>query len=239
MRFVSLSRCRSAGRPEHPKYGLAICGRFTRQNVSFLRVDDVYSGIQVNSWSKLMETGAKQHLVPRQMIRRFANRRNGLKALHKGTLTVLKRPLGPKGILWKENYYKDGAGDLDAEWLTPIEQRFARYYPKLADAPWSTAVAPTEEGEAYVDWTISQLCRTQLLSKATETLAKNKDPVMRLAYALRPTLFHNEIRRGLFERLKEVYTQPLWKWKCFIISGDADFILTDQRKHREVSLIAL
>lgn len=174
-----------------------------------------------------METGPKQHIVPQQMIRRFANSQNELRGLDKSTLKILRRRFRPKAILWKENYYKDLASDLDADWLTPIEQRFAKYYPRLADEPWTEVCAPTEEGEAFVDWTISQLCRTDFLQNATTNLLPNHDPLIQVAYLLRPTLIQNEIRRGLFEHLKEVYTQPLWKWKVFIVSADDEFILTD------------
>jgi len=158
-----------------------------------------------------METNPSQHCVPQQMIRRFANERNQLRALRKSTLTIAKRPKGPKTILWKENYYKDNSGDLDAEWLTPIEQQFAKYYPKLANEPWQTVTASKEEGEAFVDWTISQLCRTQFLPALTDSIMPNKPLLFQAAYATNPTLFHNTFRLGLFEHLKEVYTLPGWK----------------------------
>ncbi len=174
-----------------------------------------------------METGPSQHYVPQQMIRRFANGRNQLRALRKPSLTIVKRPKGPKKILCKNNYYKDNGGDLDAEWLTPIEQQFAKYYRKLADEPWQTEPASKEEGEVFVDWTISQLCRTQFLPALTDSIMPNKPLLFQSAYARNQTLFHSRFRHGLFEHLKEIYTLPGWKWKCFIISTDANLILTD------------
>lgn len=174
-----------------------------------------------------METGPRQHYVPQQMIRRFANEHNQLRAMRKSSLAVLKRPKVPRGILWKENYYKDTTGDLDAEWLTPIEQRFAKYYGTLADEPWRGDTTPKEEGEAFIDWTISQLCRTQFLPKVTESMMLDKPLLFQAAYVSHPTLFHNTFRQQLFEHLKEVYTLPGWKWKCFIISTDANLVLTD------------
>jgi hypothetical protein len=174
-----------------------------------------------------MQTGPKQHIVPQQMIRRFANERGQLRAMRKPSFAVLGRPKGPKGILWKENYYKDTSGDLDADWLTAIEQRFAKYYAALADEPWRRGTAPKEEGEAFVDWTISQLCRTELIPKATESLMLNKPSLLQAAYVMDPTLFHNTVRPQLFEHLKEVYTLPGWRWNCFIISTDANLVLTD------------
>jgi hypothetical protein len=174
-----------------------------------------------------METGPRQHLVPQQMIRRFANDRTQLRAMRKSTLEILKRPKGPKGILWKENYYKDSAGDLDAEWLTPIEQRFAKYYPILADEPWRGGMASREEGEAFIDWTISQLCRTLFISKMTDSIVVHKPLLWQAACGLQPKLIHNLIRRQLFGDLKKVFTLPGWKWKCFIINADANLVLTD------------
>lgn len=172
-----------------------------------------------------METGPSQHYVPQQMIRRFANERNQLRALRKSTLTIGKRPKGPKKILCKDNYYKDNCRDLDAEWLTPIEQQFAKYYPKLADEPWQTMPASKEEGEAFIDWTISQLCRTPLLPALTDSIMRNKPLLFQAEYAKNPTLFHNMFRRVLFENLKEVYTLPGWKWK--VSSTVANLVLSD------------
>ncbi len=174
-----------------------------------------------------MQTGPKQHCVPQQMIRRFANERGQLRAMRKPSFAVLKRPRWPRGILWKENYYKDTSGDLDADWLTAIEQRFAKYYPVLADEPWRGGTAPKEEGEAFIDWTISQLCRTQFIPRMTESIMLNKPPLFQAAYVMDPTLFHNIFRPQLFEHLKEVYTLPGWRWICRIISTDANLVLTD------------
>lgn len=161
------------------------------------------------------------------MIRRFSNDRGKLFALNKSNLRILAREYSPRGILWKENYYKDIENDLDSEWLTPIEQRFAKHYPKLADHPWVNKQASSEEGEAFIDWTISQMCRTRFVEEAMKRSLEQSDPLLQLMYKLRPKLFQNEIRRNFFERLKEVYTQPGWKWKAFLLTADVEFVLTD------------
>ena len=94
------------------------------------------------------QTGRRQHVVPQQMIRRFTNANGVLFALRKPDLTILAKIKRPKGVLWREDYYKDATGDLDAQWLTPIEQRFAGHYPALADHPWETH-AVGDRAEAF------------------------------------------------------------------------------------------
>jgi hypothetical protein len=143
--------------------------------------------------------------------------------MQKSTLVILRRPMGPKGILWKENYYKDLAGDLDANWLTPIEQRFAKFYPKLADDPWSTATASQDEGKAFIDWTLSQLCRTEWLSTVANKLISQEALFDHISDAMKATLI-NGIRRGLFEHLKEVYTLPGWRWQCLELETTANLL---------------
>jgi hypothetical protein len=173
------------------------------------------------------ETGPAQHFVPQQMIRRFGDARNQLRILHKSTLQISRRLVGPKGVLWKEDYYKDMVGDLDAEWLTPIEQRFRKYYPKLADQPWSTAKASRDESEAFVDWTLSQLCRTEWLPRMMAVLASQHVLFKETIKGEVLVTLANRMRRPFFEQIKEIYTLPGWKWLCFNITCDENLILTD------------
>lgn len=161
------------------------------------------------------------------MIRRFANDAGQLYALNKTRLGILKRPKSPKSILWRADYYKDPAGDLDGEWLRPIEQRFAKHYPKLADEPWQTTMASQEEGEAFIDWAISQLCRTQLVPSMIRSIMGRADTRHQAMFAASPRLFENLLRVQYFQHTKEVFTCPGWRWKCFQIRTDANLVLTD------------
>src|SRR5437763_7343525 len=108
----------------------------------------------------LMPTGRKQHQVPQMMIKRFASAGGTLTELIKPNLTIGSRGRRPKGILFGEDLYRDHQSDLDEELLTPIEQRFARIYPSLAEDA-HPQVTCAKKGAALIDWIASMLVRTR------------------------------------------------------------------------------
>src|SRR5258708_3154113 len=109
---------------------------------------------------RLMPIGPKQHLVPQMMINRFASAGGTLTELIKPNLAIGSCGRWPKGILFGEDFYRDHQSDLDEALLTPIEQRFARIYPSLAEDT-HPQVTCGKEGAALIDWIASMLVRTR------------------------------------------------------------------------------
>src|SRR5438874_9257770 len=98
-----------------------------------------------------MSTGRDQHLVPQMMIKRFAGDDGKLSELYKPTLAIGSRRRSPKGILYLEDFYRDRVSDFDNEFLKPIEQKFARFYPLLTDKAMPEPLNG-QGGAALVDW---------------------------------------------------------------------------------------
>jgi hypothetical protein len=161
------------------------------------------------------------------MIRRFANQNGTLYALKKPEWTILPRPKPPKSILWVEDYYANQWTDLDSTWLKPIEDEFAKYYPRLADRPWETEPGSMEEGKAFIDWVAAMFCRTELLPLLTEEIVKTESPSFQALFRLAPDSFNAFFRLEDFENHRDVFTQPGWKWKVKNFSEDLNLVLTD------------
>src|SRR4051812_8565459 len=107
-----------------------------------------------------MPTGRDQHLVPKMMIKRFSGDDGKVMELIKPSLALGSRRRSPKGILFGEDFYRDHQSDLDEELFTPIEQRFARIYPLLAEDA-HPQVTCGKKGAALIDWIASMLVRTR------------------------------------------------------------------------------
>lgn len=174
-----------------------------------------------------MAKGPREHIVPRMMIRRFAGENGSLYGMRKSSLTIIEKPVRPESILLKKRYYQSSLSDWDKYFLTPIEQRFAHFYPTLADEPWTEQDAPTEEGEAFIDWAMALLCRTQVLPETTEPLLERAPPEIRREIARNPKETLRLLREQSFKCWKEVYTLPTVKWMCFVVSSHASLVLTD------------
>src|SRR5687767_12598453 len=81
-----------------------------------------------------VSTARDQHIVPQLMIRRFAAANGRLLELFKPTLSIGKWRW-PKGILYRQDVYRDRAGDLDSELLKRIENKFEQMLGPIADDP--------------------------------------------------------------------------------------------------------
>lgn len=171
----------------------------------------------------------RQHIVPQQMIRRFANDQGRLFELYKPTLSLGTKMRSPRGILFRDYYYNDRISSFDEEVLKPIEDKFGKHYTEIADKPWQNKIFSCEVGAAFVDWVSSHLCRTKLLEEMNKVLFKNENPLLALAYDNDPKLANNIVRSVLFEMYRDLFSRPLWKWKCKIFPDDFqnNLVLTD------------
>src|SRR6185295_5165693 len=109
----------------------------------------------------IRETGKRQHVVPQQMIRRFAGDDGKLVELLKPELRIGMRRRSPKSILFRDDVYKDRAGDFDSELLTPVEQKFAGVYDDVV----AMKDLDGHKGAALVDWIAAMLVRTELVRR--------------------------------------------------------------------------
>jgi hypothetical protein len=103
--------------------------------------------------------GPRQHIVPQQMIRRFAGPDGKLIELFKPELRIGTRRRAPSGILFRDNFYKDRVSDFDAELLLRVEQNFAAVYPKVV----ARERLDGRDGAVLVDWIAAMLVRTELV----------------------------------------------------------------------------
>jgi hypothetical protein len=172
-----------------------------------------------------MNRGQDDHIVPQQMIKRFADDNGDLIELIKPELKIGTHKRKPKSILFRENYYKDEFGNLDDELLKKVEQRFAIYYPKLADEPWREDASP-DEGAAFIDWVAALMCRTQLLVVMTRDLT-NDAPLLKMINQLAPKMMDNLFRTLGFCENQDLLTRPGFKWKCLNITIEKNVIITD------------
>jgi Protein of unknown function (DUF4238) len=172
-------------------------------------------------------SGSRQHIVPQQMIRRFANNKGKLFELYKSDLSINRRPRSPKGILFHDEYYKDKITDFDEVVLRPVEQKFASHYAEIADKPWQRKTWPAEIGAAFINWVASQLCRTRFLIEMSREIIKQVDPILINAYKTDPKLINNILRYQMFSSYQDFLSRPRWKWKCLIISTQSNLIISD------------
>jgi hypothetical protein len=172
-------------------------------------------------------TGRRDHIVPKQMIKRFADNKGELWELIKPEFKFSTRPRRPKGILFREDYYKDEIGDIDKELLKPIENRFQKYYPKLADGPWSGKTWPTEVGSAFIDWVAALMCRTNMLVAMTRNAMDDQEPILKLMSKLVPKAMDNLFRSQWFCEHQDFLTRSSFRWKCLDITKEKNTVITD------------
>lgn len=163
------------------------------------------------------------HIIPQQMIRKFANANGELRELHKPSLRLGTRWRKPKGILFGDDYYMDLAGNLDEELLKRVEQNFARYYPLFAAETLDNHSIDGEASMALIDWLASLLSRTSLIQAAAMGVAvKHESSMVPLMVALR-----NDVRQRWYEQMRDMMTRSEWKWRNLSIRDDQVVVLTD------------
>jgi hypothetical protein len=159
--------------------------------------------------TKPQPTGRRQHIVPQQMIRRFAGLDHKLFGMKKSDLQIEKRKHGPKGILVEDDFYKDTVSDFDAGLLWQIEQKFAHIYSKIVN----NEPIDGHGGAALIDWIASMLVRTRLVNILIGTvpngLPKSIEEPLRNAVKL----FVNVERAELFKLYQDLMTRVGWSWK--------------------------
>ncbi len=170
---------------------------------------------------------AHQHLIPQMMIRRFAGPDGKLSELHKPTLTLGTRRRSPKGILFAQDFYHDRLSDFDDELLKPIEQKFARFYPSLADNPRPEPLSG-EGGAALIDWIAAMLIRTRAHVLLGQAAAKKIGGLPALVWALDSALLKNNIGRSLcFSEYQDLLSRPKVRWKIKTYPSNDVVVLTD------------
>lgn len=180
-----------------------------------------------------MSTGKHRHVVPQMMIRQFAGDDGKLVELHKPTLTIGTRRRAPKGILFRDNFYRDAQVDWDDEVLQGIEGKFARYYPVLADGDPKTLEKNGKAGAALIDWIASMLCRTTWLAAAMNAAWKAREPELltvppffRVGLSLPFTMAFNIVRDIQFGEYQDRLLRPGWRWLLRPLDGES-LVITD------------
>ncbi len=165
----------------------------------------------------------RDHIVPRQMIRRFAGEDGQLSHLHKPTLQLRTHRKWPREILFSCDYYKDVASNLDDTMLKDIEQRFALHYDTIVSSPGPKKL-DGKASLAFIDWTASMLARTGYTLAATGAIwnTESMNPVIKVLMEALP----NEVRAIQFKQKRDLLGRQNWKWKLMTV-GDAALVITD------------
>jgi len=173
-----------------------------------------------------MTSGKRQHLVPQQMIRRFSGTDGKLVEFHKESLRIGSRRRSPKGILYFDDYYRDICSDFDNDLLNAVEQKFAQYYPKIADQKKPEKLSG-DGGAALIDWISAMLCRTQSLATLSQAIVQKElsSSVMIPENSLK--LFHNIIRSECYNEYQDILSRPHFKWRMKIFPEGCDIVITD------------
>lgn len=160
------------------------------------------------------------------MIRRFAGEDGKLSELQKLTLTIGKRRRAPKGILFIDDFYADNFGNFDDELLTPVEQKFARFYPLIADEAKPVPLSG-EGGAALIDWIAAMLARTRAHAVFSQTVAQKKGSVGGALWQLFPSVLTNIARIQWFSECQDLLSRPMMRWKIKTFCNADIVVLTD------------
>lgn len=175
-----------------------------------------------------METsGKRQHIVPQQMISRFASEEGKLLELIKPQMAIGTKDRPPKAILFRDNYYKDEISDFDNDLLKSIEQKYAKHYAEITDKPWQNKTWSGEIGASFIDWVAAQLCRTTFFEKTVKQIIQQDNPIWLNAYKENPQVANNIMRSIMFEEYQDFLSRPLWKWRCLDIKVESNLVITD------------
>ena len=174
------------------------------------------------------QPGKRRHIVPQQMIRRFANEQKLLYYLDKADLRVGTRPRPPGSVLFRDNYYVGRVTDVDLFWLQPIEDRFGKTYPILADGPVPPARLTAAQSDAFLDWSIALLCRTGLLGRMTQVAsARSHGPSYHQLVDALGEDFRNLMRYAYYRELRHVFASARARWMFCQFNPDENLVITD------------
>jgi hypothetical protein len=151
----------------------------------------------------MTKTGARQHIVPQQMIRRFAGDDGMLVGLQKAPLRVERKRRSPRSILYIRDYYV-GNADFDSAWLKPIEDRFATLYPRLVGNSNPPEHVAGDDAESFLDWCLSQLCRTSLIDAQIRAVAALDTEVVQAVFEAGGKDLLNLLRLRFFQEMKNL-----------------------------------
>lgn len=171
-------------------------------------------------------TGQRQHFVPQMMIKRFAGGDGKLVELSKPTLSLKRRRKSPKGILFHDDFYRDSLYDFDADVLTPIEQKFARIYPSIADATKPESLSGFD-AVTLIDWIASMLVRTRVHICISQAVAEHDAGFSALTWSLDPSFMSNIAREHWFHEFRDLLARPKIRWKIKTYPDNDVVVLTD------------
>ncbi len=169
----------------------------------------------------------KTHTVPQMMIRRFAGSDGKLVELVKPELSLGTRRRSPKGIMFKNDHYRDFIADLDEELLKPIEQKFAKYCPLMADEVKAKLIPP-DRGSAFIEWVAAMLVRTDAFVSFFHAVAdKMEDGFEKLLYRRFRKEMQNDARTFMFHDFVDLLTRENYRWKALNFPSNVCVVLTD------------
>lgn len=175
---------------------------------------------------------AHDHIIPQQMIRRFADAEGLLLEFRKPELTLGTRGRRPKGILFAKKYYTDCLGSIDRDWLTRVENDFGRFYGWFIEQNGRVVLEPKQSG-LLLEWGLSLLVRGRFFERVVASLKPPSTPFARASLNNQRYVVMRELFEG-FRRLGEVG----WVFQY----PDRNLVLSDtpvllHREHGDFSLV--
>jgi hypothetical protein len=170
----------------------------------------------VSDWTdKIARMGGRlpsrhQHIVPQQMIRKFAGSDGKLVEMMKPGFQIGTRRRAPKGILFRDDFYRAAGWDFDAEFLIPLEQKFAQVYPLVLNC----AELNGRQGAAFIDWVAAMLIRTQFLPAVMPTMPGGLSDCLAAQFNMAKAYFDNTARAEWFRMYQDLFARKGWQWKC-------------------------
>ncbi len=173
---------------------------------------------------KAQETGKRQHIVPQQMIRRFAGEDGKLVEMVKPEFQVGTRRRSPSGILFRDDFYKYGGGDLDAELLIPLEQNFAKIYDEVLEMK----ALDTHQESALIAWVASMLVRTQFVNDMPLSWPQYLPRGLINGLTNMKNVVDNHTRVHWYATYSDLFARKDWNWKFYWLSdNDPKIVITD------------
>lgn len=174
-----------------------------------------------------MASGKHQHIVPQQMIKRFAGTDGKLVELYKPKLTIRSDRITPENILFeKRTFYCDRFEDFDKELLQKVEGKFAKYYPQIADQEKPQRLCG-DGGAALIDWIAAMLCRTRALVCLSQKVVETENSPFAVFWKLDPAAMNNFIRSHWFSEYQDLLSRSEFCWKMRILPEGQNLVITD------------
>lgn len=105
---------------------------------------------------------AREHFVPRFLVKNFCDDRGNLHTLTKRPLAIGRRTRSPSQLFYGRGFYVDSVGNLDVDWIQRPERVFANVVSEVASADYCDTVV-LQHANALLQMCLTLLSRTRYM----------------------------------------------------------------------------